>query len=155
MTFEEHCCRTVFTAIQRLWQITGEGIPRNGKKFYTQTPKISTCPRTHHYFLPKCFLPDPPSSCELLGDNRRNLALHPLPHCCLASHKVLPIGCHGIFSSLPPPTLQWLPNPSLLAPPAAARLSCSQPDSRTLLHFPLSYLATGTKSYLALGSPQP
>lgn len=90
-------------------------IPRNHKSFYLQTQK-SACPRTRHSVLPKCCLPGPPSSCAHLDGNLRNLpSTLSVTVGCLACHEVLCIGCHSIFSSLPPLTLQWPPNPSLLA----------------------------------------
>lgn len=109
---------------QRLCQpVTFEGpcyramrIPRNHKRFYLQTQK-SACPRTQHSVLPKCFLPDPPHHPLVLTSvETAGICPPPSPSLgCLACHEVLSIGCHSTFSSLPPLTLQWPPNPSLLA----------------------------------------
>ena len=93
--------------IQRLQQITG-GIPRNWERSADITPK-SACPKTHHYFLPKCFSPRP--TILLCTPRSKPQKSFPPPSPSPLA-KSCPWAAPVFFSSLPPLTLQWLPSSS-------------------------------------------
>ena len=97
----------------------GGDIPRNLKRFCTQTQK-STCPKTHHCLFPKCFSPRPTPPSALPNEDLKNLSFHLLPHGSLATKKGVTKFCPRciFFPLLTPLTLLWLPthSPPWLSP---------------------------------------